>query len=223
MPSTPLPWQPTDDSAYETTACLRFGGELFLYGAAFREGADQLLVALRAAGDDFSRDKLAYPLVYCLRHSVELALKQVIRAARGLLDEPTRDFPDGHNLGNLWNTCRPLLERVWASPDPSYATVEAAVLGLLRIDPEGEGFRYPLSTRSKKTGGERLSTLDEGLTHLDLQRLHDDVIAALDLLDGADTGIDVYLDYKQDMEEEYRTVQAEMQAEMNAEYRDYYD
>src|SRR5688572_23902166 len=115
-------------------ACLNFGGELHLYGTGFREGADTLLAVLRE--QEHSQDMLVYPLVYCLRHAVELSLKQVIRAARRYLDEFPGDFPDGHNLSNLWNTCKPLLRKIWPD-DPAFRTVEAAVNALRRLDPEG--------------------------------------------------------------------------------------
>jgi hypothetical protein len=41
----------------------------------------------------------------------------------------------------------------------------------------------------------------------------------IDLLDGADTGIDVYLDAKHDMREERRQIEAEMRAEYEADMR----
>lgn len=80
-------------------------------------------------------------------------------------------------------------------------------MNLCGLDPEGEAFRYPVTT---KKSGRRSPTLDTGLRYLDLGALVQDVIDVIDLLDGADTGIDVYLDAKHDMLEERRKVEAEM-------------
>lgn len=197
------------------TACVNFGGDLHLYAAGFREGAEVLLKVVRSTGH--SQDLLVYPIVYSLRHSVELLLKQVIRAGRQLVDEPD-DFPDGHRLNNLWDTCKPILKRIWPN-DPSYATVESGITRLCELDPEGEGFRYPVST---KRHGVRAATLDEDLSHLDLGALVSDVVEVIELLDGADTGIDAYMDAKNDMLEEQRQIEREMRAEYEADVRAQY-
>lgn len=197
-------------------ACFDFGGDLHLYAAGFREGAEALLEIVKASGH--SQDFLVYPIVYSLRHSVELLLKQVIREGRRLVDQPG-DFPDGHRLNNLWNTCKPILKQIWPN-DPSYAMVESVILRLCALDPEGESFRYPVSTKKQ---GVRSSTLDSALRHLDLGALVADVVEVIELLDGADTGIDVYLDAKHDMQEESRAIEREMRAEFEAEMRAEYE
>jgi hypothetical protein len=208
-----FPWQPGPATTMPETVCLNFGGDLHLYASGYREGAEALLEVVRSTGH--SQDVLVYPIVYSLRHSVELLLKQVIRASRLLLDEQG-DFPDGHRLNVLWNTCKPLLQRVWAD-DPAYATVETAIMRLCEIDPEGEAFRYPIGT--KKEG--RVPTLDSDLVYLDLGGLVRDVIEATNLLDGADTGIDYHMEAKYDMLEIEREMRAEYEAEMRAEQTEY--
>lgn len=193
------------------TACVNFATDLHLYAAGFRQGAEALLAHVRSTGHD--QDFLVYPIVYNLRHAVELLVKQVIRAGRNLIDEPG-DFPDGHRLNNLWATCKPILKRIWPN-DPAYAKVEKVIEKLCELDPEGEAFRYPVT--SKKSG--RLPTLDNDLRYLDLAALVEEVVEVIDLLDGADTGIDVYLDAKHDMLEERRQIEAEMRAEYEADMR----
>jgi len=194
------------------TVCVNFGGDLHLYAAGFREGAEALLKVVRATGHD--QDLLVYPIVYSLRHAVELLLKQVIRAGRRLVDEPG-DFPDCHRLDNLWNTCKPILRRIWPN-DPAYATVESVITGLCALDPEGEAFRYPVTTRRQ---GVRAATLDRDLRYIDLGALLTDVVEIINLLDGADTGIGVYLEAKDDAIEDERQIEREMRAEFEAEMR----
>lgn len=181
-------------------------------------------------------DLVVYPLVYCLRHAVELALKMVIRGARGLLDQPG-DFPDGHRLDSLWNTARPLLQQIFSNDEETSRRVTTVIESLRLIDPEGEGFRYPVSTKRKSTGNRRVPTIDPNLQYLDLGAFHRDVSEVLDLLGGADTGIDVYSDYKAEIaaeraqyqyemesdQREYNAeIAAEMRAEMDFEYRNEY-
>lgn len=211
--SKSFPWQPSEGTTPEDTACVNFGADLHLYASGFRQGAEALLQHTRSTGHE--QDFLVYPIVYSLRHSVELLLKQVIRAGRTLVEEPG-DFPDGHRLNDLWNTCKPLLKRIWPN-DPAYATVETTITSLCALDPDGEAFRYPITA---KKAGLRSPTLDADLRYLDLGRLVEDIVEAIGLLDGADTGIDVYLDAKQDTLEERRQIEAEMRAEYEAEMRD---
>jgi len=199
-----LPWQPTPTTTMPETACLNYGGDLYLYAAGFREGAEALLDVVRRTG--CRQDMLVYPIVYSLRHSVELLLKQVIRAGRCLVDEPG-DFPDGHRLNSLWDTCKPILKLIWSN-DPAYATVESAIDRLCHLDPEGEAFRYPMG---RKRQGLRAPTLAQDLHRLDLGSLVADVVEVIGLLEGADMGIDYYLEAKSDM-------QAEFEADMQAEY-----
>lgn len=221
--SASFPWQPDEGSDIATIACLNFASDLHLYHAGFRDGAEALLETLER--QQHGQDLLVYPLVYCLRHAVELGLKMVIRGARQLLDEPG-DFPDGHYLHNLWNTARPLLEQIWKDDRDAYERVARVVESLRLVDPEGEGFRYPVTTRKKATAGLRVPTIDPTLRHLDLRKLYDDVSEVLNLLDGADTGIDVYAGYKAEMREEWASYEedlaAEMRAEMAAEYQEDY-
>ena len=139
-----LPWQPTSATTMPEIACLNFGGDMDLYAAGFREGAVALLDVVRTTGH--AQDLFVYPIVYSLRHCVELLLKQVIRAGRRLIDEPA-DFPNGHRLDDLWRTCEPILRRIWPK-DPSYSTVESVIARLCELDPAGEAFRYPLSTEA---------------------------------------------------------------------------
>ena len=214
---TTFPWQPTAARTVPETVCVNSGGDLHLYAAGFRKGAEALLEVVRSIGH--GQDLLVCPIVYSLRHSVELLLKQVTRAGRRLVDEPG-DFPDGHRLDNLWSTCRPVLKKIWPS-DPSYAKVESVITRLCELDPKGESFHYPVSTRRQ---GVRATTLDPDLRHLDLGTLVSEVLEVIQLLNGAGTSIDACMDTKYDMEEEARAIEREMredfEAQMRAEYAD---
>ena len=209
--SNQLPWQPDPQTAERDIAYLAVGADLDVYAAGFREGAEALLEVIRDGGYD--RDSLVYPILYNLRHAVELSLKKVIWSARRLMDEPG-DFPDGHRLDWLWNTCEPILRRVFPQ-DQSYATMARTVDQLCQLDPAGEGFRYPLSS---KEAGTRSPTLDPKLRQLDLGALFSDVVRIVELLDGADFGMDFFMDAKAEMRQIEREMRAEYEAEMRAEH-----
>ena len=63
------------------------------------------------------------------------------------------------------------------------------------------------------------ASLDPDLRQIDLDQMYGDAKVTLDLLTGADAGIDHYLDLKHDMEAELRAINAEM----HAEYEEYHD
>ena len=207
-----LHWQPGPNSAEAEIAYLGPAHSLDLYADGFRRAAEELLDAAR--NSDELRDSLVYPIVYNLRHAIELTLKKVIWSARRLVDEPG-DFPDGHRLDHLWNTCEPVLRRVFPH-DQSYALMSATVGRLSELDPLGEGFRYPLSSKGP---GTRSPTLSADLRRLDLGALVSDVGHVIDLLDGADFGMDVYMDAKSEMLQIEKEMRAEYEADMRAEYQ----
>jgi hypothetical protein len=163
--------------------------------------------------DRTHQDFLVYPFCYCLRHALELALKQVIRGARILTDDEERGFPYLHDLGRLWATCSPVLKRIWPDDgtEPGYAICERTIEAFRRVDPTGEAFRYPVGRKPE-------STLNPDLRDLDMTQLYRDAKATLDLLMGADAGIDHYMDLKDDMEAESRQIEAEMRAEYQRDY-----
>jgi hypothetical protein len=218
MTKEELPWQPDAATPMSVSACLNFGGGMDIYAVGFRAGADALIERLEATGN--GQDVLVYPLVYCLRHAVEINLKLVVWAARRLLEDSVTGFPDNHDIAALWHTAKPLLGRVWPKEPDTMRRVEGVVMSLARLDPSGESFRYALSRRKN---GSRDLTLDPDLRNLDLGALHKDVSEVLDLLDGAQSGLEQYIENATEAESEWRALRAEMEAEMRAEYQEPYD
>lgn len=213
MTRTEFPWQPTQATDREMVACVNFSPTpMYGYVEGFVQGADALYKALQA--DRAGQDLLIYPLVFNLRHALELALKQVILCARILLDEEDRTFPHGHDLVRLWSIATPLLKRIWPDDgtEPGYEITERTIEAFRSLDPTGESFRYPVRMNQS-------ASLDPDLRQIDLDQMYGDAKVTLDLLTGADAGIDHYLDLKHDMEAELRAINAEMRAE----YEEYYE
>jgi hypothetical protein len=187
----PFPWQPDESTNLSTVAVVRYLRDMNRYVRSFHVGAETLFKAI--VDGQQPADWLVFPLAFILRHSMELALKQVIRAGLQLLDEPG-DFESIHDLGRLWRTCQPLLLRIWGDDpklhqwvgDPAFNQVSNVISSLDAIDPHGNGFRYP----EQSERFERRPTL-EGLSLLDLGKMYDEVIGVLTLMESADGSIEL--------------------------------
>ncbi len=109
------------------------------YSSGFREAGDILVSrGLESQMQDF----VAYPALYCYRHALELAMKDVVyeweRAEAG-------DFEviGTHDLMPIWNRTRAALEGAWPEGDVGQLDrMEAIIRELALVDPGGEQFRY---------------------------------------------------------------------------------
>jgi hypothetical protein len=176
-------------------ACLNFthdepwGG----YAEGFKRLADLGVAHCERTGND--QDFLVYPIFFSYRHYIELALKEIIRAARSLL-AAQGGVPENHNLSDLWNTAEPLLKRMEPCGVSTYRDVRQCIAHFTRLDPTSEAGRYPV-----KTTGEL--SLPENLYHLDLGQLRDVVDRLGGFLEAAAQQTLVYLDYKAEMAREF--------------------
>jgi hypothetical protein len=196
-----LPWPQKGDDPFalingaNLIACLNFmpdepwGG----YAQGFKMSADLSVAYCEQRG--FDQDFLVYPVLFGYRHYIELALKEIIRAARRLLDEPG-GVPETHNLSNLWNTAEPLLKQVEPNGQRTYEDVRECIARFTSIDPTSEAGRYPV----KRDGG---LSLPEDRYHLELGQLRDVVERLSSFFDGAISQVLDYLDHKAEMEREY--------------------
>jgi hypothetical protein len=89
-----------DKGANEELAWLQqLFQEFGSYASGYQLGAIQLLdSAIKEPGH---RDFLVYPIVFLIRHYIELRLKEFIQGLN-YCSQQTRDFPTGHNIVNLW-------------------------------------------------------------------------------------------------------------------------
>lgn len=124
-------------------ACVNSSPTIYGYLSGFVQGADAVYRTLQA--DRSGQDLLVYPLVYCLRHALELGLKQVIMGARILLEEEEQGFPHDHDLWRLWCTASPVLKRIWPDDgtEPGYDVTERTMLAFSRVDPNRRRIPIP--------------------------------------------------------------------------------
>jgi len=150
------------------------------YASGFREAGDFLV---ERGIETQMQNFIAFPALYCYRHALELAMKDVIyegeRAASG-------DFEvlGTHDLKPLWCRTRSALEGAWPEGDKEQLNrMEAIIDELASIDPGGEQFRYD---RDKKGFVRELPT---ELTRFDLVTVSKTMNKLLSLLWGAHDGI----------------------------------
>lgn len=116
---------------------------------AYKEGYRRAAVALaKEVERGVSPDYLVWPIAWCWRHFLELALKDIIARGTTLHDEyATRSWPSdvGHSLGRAWERSLPYIVEHGAPDAPEVGNVTLIVQEFERLDPRGVGFRYHLA------------------------------------------------------------------------------
>lgn len=180
----------TSEDDWWNNACLNFVQDGWgMYAIGYKEAAD---VLVKHVNDERRyQDVLIYPIVFLYRQYLELAIKDLIRHGRRLLDiyEP---FPKTHRINTLWNICSALLSKI----SPGDSEREIKEIGRLleefcKVDPTSEAFRYP----EDKNGHPSLP----GIRHINIRNISEVINKISVILVGADAQIDEYLSFKQEM------------------------
>ena len=99
-------------------------------------------------------DGLFMPIAYLYRHSIELALKSIIRImfnAERLSELPKYEL-EQHKVIPLWNIVRPVLIDTWPKEDRSPVNNTQALLeDLQKIDKSGQNLRYAHQKNGNRT------------------------------------------------------------------------
>jgi hypothetical protein len=131
-----------------------------LYCSGFFEAARCLLD--EAARNHLPVDTCFYPAMFLFRHALEVALKEMY-ASLWFLNRRDGQPPQRHSLKQVWESLRPDLEYFFnVYPDDQTADgcpvqqvpldeVQAAIDELQELDPNGQAFRYPVSTTGTPT------------------------------------------------------------------------
>jgi hypothetical protein len=99
--------------------------------------------------DRLERQRIAFPVVFCLRHAVEVSLKFARDVARRLFGIPTdpRKRLD-HGIWEIWIELRPLIQRCWPKgPNQDLQAIEAMIKELDEKDRNAQRFRFATSNR----------------------------------------------------------------------------
>lgn len=126
------------ESNWRTVAIL--GGDpdwIISYALSFKNAADIVVLSVDKA--DTSPDSVSYSVIFLYKHYLELMLKGLIRAGKGLT-RSQGDFSRTHDLRALWGEFRPLIEDVY--PAGSKAETDAVEKCVLEMNEVGESGRY---------------------------------------------------------------------------------
>ncbi len=110
---------------------------LFIWSGFFR--AAEVLVE-QAESDRLDRAHLIYPIMFCYRHAIEVALKYLIDEYGSMVDVSLPEKKD-HNLMELWKLHQKLAERFVTDNDADMA-VGIVVKDFHELDRTGFNFRY---------------------------------------------------------------------------------
>jgi hypothetical protein len=178
-------WPAPDDKLFVSTDAdtdadldVRFEAREFLIREGYKNAADLLVEKARESNLD--RDSLVYPIVFCYRHYLELALKALVATyGPGVEIKPNWK---SHDLGRLWQSFIGMLARYDVEDvDGANTIVGELIREFASIDPASFSFRYPVDTEGYP--------IPMGRGSLDLTRLAD----VMDGVSGYFQGTDGYL------------------------------
>jgi len=159
-PGLPERWPRSGDQLFVQTSggldanLSTFRGErLYRMKKAFKTSADMLVS--QSEENTHERNNLVWPIVFCYRQYIELALKDMI-AAHGLEVVPQikPNWVD-HALLPLWKSYKKLIEATLVETNidelSEIAAVEACIKAFDQIDAGSYTFRYPIDTKGNQT------------------------------------------------------------------------
>lgn len=126
------------------------GGD-YLRIEGYRRAAIALSDALKE--EDRAEEALAYPFVYCWRHTVELQIKMLIEDSAALHGDPLPEaLHRTHSITALWTIAERYVKRSFPTDPSADTTVPARILGqLAQIDPDGVVLRYARTAAGRPT------------------------------------------------------------------------
>jgi hypothetical protein len=142
-----------DNSDTSLTACLGYiPASLFSVAEKYKEAADALVTA--AAKRDVILDRAILPIVFLYRQHLELLVKDIIYTARRIEDEGN-NYPQHHNLENLWAEAMRLLKKHYGQEAPKELDYMQPIIDDFHAhDPESISFRYPTDKEGNPTQGD---------------------------------------------------------------------
>lgn len=156
-------------------ACLSNQLESSRLAHYYTQAADALVEA--AIADHGKLDVLVSPICFLYRHVLELTLKDLLWAARYVIDG-TRDAVGGHRLSPIWrdllSAARHLLARDFPLSNTEVEQLDTFFKRVDSHDPQSDAFRYTTDRRGQRT--------HQSLSHVNLAALRSATTEALELL-----------------------------------------
>ena len=131
-------------------ACVgRNGGPytFYAYSRGYFHAGERLIQSV--VHTQVSIDLLIYPIVFCFRHGIELAIKDLVIILPKLWNQ-TNAIQLTHDLINDWTLARGFLsQEPFQSNDATTDQVEKVLTDLVALDPNGQAFRFPSARDGK--------------------------------------------------------------------------
>ena len=144
----------------------------------YRHAAD--LLVRETEREAYLRANLIYPIVFSYRHSLELALKQLLEE-HGEHVGHKQEFRD-HRLERIWPRCREVIEHFNPRSDPTPLDVIANLVAeFADVDPGSYSFRYASDTKGKQ--------MDIKIKYIDLTELQKIMASVHNFLECIDSQI----------------------------------
>ena len=173
--------------ALDATIATFRGERLYRMKKAFKKAAD-LLVA-HTEENVHERDNLVWPIVFCYRQYIELALKDVIAEyGHRINSQAISPNWNTHNLKELWTFYKKIANSsmcdVTADELPEIVSVEACIEELAGIDEGSYTFRYPTDKKGQQ--------INLPFNSIDLYHLRDVMEGIHCFLDANESALDAY-------------------------------
>lgn len=115
--------------------------DVFIWDGYMKASAT-LINQCQSAGDRADRHELVYPILFCYRHGLELAIKWIINRYGRYASIPKEDYIH-HNLLQLWKVCKQVILEVGSDgEDEALLAVEQVVKDFHDLDKGSFSFRY---------------------------------------------------------------------------------
>jgi hypothetical protein len=131
------------------------------------------------------RNELIYPILFCYRHALEMAMKWIVRRYGSFASVPPPKLD--HDLWQLWQACKAIFEFSGEDADGTNEVVEKVIKEFHDLDSQGFSFRYSVNKKGA------LIRLPDGL--IDLLNVRDVMRRVAGFFDGTDAWLDELASY----------------------------
>jgi hypothetical protein len=176
-----------------STACVNFANDDGYYSSAYKFCAERLFEVVQQTQRD--QDFIVHPFVFLWRHSLELALKDLVPYVRALSGN-LEGLKLNHGLVPLWEECRPFLQDHHPESFGLLDAVDTLIREFAVLDPTSTTFRYPHQKDGKPS-------LPADMRHINLRTFHETMLGILNFLGAAVDALDDRLQAERDMEAEF--------------------
>lgn len=168
--------------AFDASLSTFRGERMYRMKKASRNAGD-LLVA-HTADNAHERDNLVWPIVFCYRQYIELALKDVIAIYGPKADPRIEPNWNTHKLGELWKPYKQILLAITSDDIPEVLAVEACIAEFDEIDVKSYAFRFPNDKKGEQ--------VDIPLDFMDLYNLQCVMESIYAFFDATESALDVH-------------------------------